>query len=691
MGIDRDGECRPQLSGVPFRLRMQLQSIAALAGQRQTDQPAGVGHHEIDGRRRRMLRCKNDVSFILPVFIIDQDNHLAGFEIFQNFRYRAEWHSTILSPPPPIYSCPEITPVSRRLLMGHVRFSAFFIFALCLFATVAWAADFTGKVLDPDGKPVKHASVYLFDLSHVFEVPTTRRDAPTTQTDDAGVYRLASPDSKSAYLAATADGLGFGHNGTNTASSNRDIRLAHWTSVTLTFLAPDNTPAANVAVHVLSLFRPQSSTSGADAFFFPPPFRSFWSAKTDAHGQCTFAGLPQGEGLGVAVDDDRYIQPMRAVDLSNASKTQADPIQLSLGSSISGTVTDSATGKPVGGITVQAFSGPAQLGRALTAADGSYVINQLPAATYTLELVLNAQQQQSWTAKAIPGIVATPEKTQSGVDFSLIPGVILSGTVIAADDGKPLAGVPIGIFSPAHPRQGGRVQNVTTDSNGTFSARVPPGEQFVYIESSTPADGYSRPSPDNKTITIADGATGSVEFRLPRVLMSPIVGKVVDPDGNPVVGASVYVSSDMAPMFNRVPVATNADGVFQSLPMQRVGKIQIRAKFKNMGTPKPVLITRGATDIVIHLEKDALGSISGRVTDPQGNPLAGTEIVLITRTTRFSNGAAAGKTDAQGNFKIESVWPDPTYSVEAIRDGYGQNQTGQLHVQPGQDTHAQIS
>ncbi len=470
---------------------------------------------------------------------------------------------------------------------------------------------------------------------------------------------------------------------------NQKIRLTPGTDLTLTFMAADKKPAAGVAISLAQLYGPQVGGTAMSNFWIPDGFRSPWSAVTDANGVCTIHGLAQGGTASLSVDDEHFagLTYRDQIVLANAPKTQADPIQLFPAATISGKVTNSSTGAPAAGIVVDAETNDASPTSATTAADGTYTLKQLRPGQYIVAIHPDPNLEKSWTAKATENIPLPAGAAKTGIDLTLIPGVILNGSVIAADDGSPVAGVPLGVYGPAHPREGSYVQSVNTDATGHFTARVPPGEQLVYIMSDTPADGFGRPSPDNRTVTIADGGTASVEFRLPRVTMSPIKGKVVDPDGNPVAGATVYASSDQSPMFQNNPITAGADGTFQTMPMIRLGRIEIRARSGTMATPRAMILTRSATGpVVVQLEKDALGSITGRVVDAQGQPLRGARIELITQSARFSFGNDVGATDEKGNYKADSLWADSNYIIEANCNGYGQASSSQLHLQAGQTT-----
>ena len=540
-------------------------------------------------------------------------------------------------------------------------------------------------MLTPDHQPAKNAVVYYFqfsDSSQTSGVP--KRDPPTTRADEAGNFKFAQVEGHGE-LAASADGFGMGFVNHSGGGAPAEILLRPRTDVSLP-LTVDGKPAAGVAISLQFLTFPQGSDGVAQFFSIPTDYRTPWSGVSDASGVCKIAGLPQGGQAQFVINDPRYAQLTfrDRVVLASAAQTQADPIQLLAASTISGTVAFASTHAGAGGVAVIAQSNEYGSSGAMTALDGTYSIPQLHAGTYVVSLRPGQDALRSATAAAVESVAVAAGQNKSGVNLSLIPGVTLTGSVVAANDGSPVAGVAIGIYGPAHPRDGGIVDSVTTDAAGHFSARVPPGEQLVYIMSDTPADGFGRPSPDNATLTIAADGTGTVEFRLARMLMSPVKGKVVDADGNPVAGATVFASSDQSAMFARTPFLTGADGMFSTMPMLRSGKIEIRARFHDQATPRAVVITHGGSDLVIQLQKNGLASIVGRVIDSQGKPLKGAQIELITQSPRFSFGETLGATDEKGAFKADALWADANYIIEASCSGYGESESSPLHLQPGQ-------
>lgn len=567
------------------------------------------------------------------------------------------------------------------------RWLRHFLPVLAMLTSAAFGADFTGKVLTPDGKPVKGATVYYVEL------PIRRSgsaDLPTTRTDDEGTFHFPHHQAGEAEFIADADSFGLSSTQPN-GIAPLQIRLRPRTDLTLTLLTADNKTAANVRVSVRQINLPMRMSEGVTYnLWIPVNYRSPWSATTDASGVCAIPGLPQGGRVTLSVDDERYADPSYSdsVQLSGSAQTQGRPIQLQLAATISGKVLYESTSQPAVGLGVEARANSDQH-EAFTGADGSFVFNRLRADQYDICVNAGRELQKSWTAATGEHLAIAAGETKANVNFTLIPGVVLSGKVLSADDSKPVAGVSIGIYGPSHPRNGGMPQSVSTDADGSFSVRVPRGAQNVYIMSDTPANGFGKPLDDEKDVTIPAGGTASVEFRLPRAAMFAEKGKVIDPDGKPVANASVYIYfEERTNVFSQNQVVTDADGIFQTAPILGTAEIAIRAKFQDMATPKAVVVhRRDSGDLVIQLQKNGLGTVSGRVLDQDGKPLKDAQIELLYTIGRYQFGENGTACDDEGNYKIESLWPDLDYRVEAYHDGYGLAESNAgLRVGPGQST-----
>jgi hypothetical protein len=79
--LDRNGEGRLVPGPVVARHQRQAELLDPLAGKRQADQAARMLGHEVDGLRGRPLGRDHEIAFVLPVLVIDQNEHpaLASF------------------------------------------------------------------------------------------------------------------------------------------------------------------------------------------------------------------------------------------------------------------------------------------------------------------------------------------------------------------------------------------------------------------------------------------------------------------------------------------------------------------------------------------------------------------------------------------------------------------------------------
>ncbi len=75
--LDRGGEGGFVPGAVVPAHQLQAKLLHAGLGKRQADEPAAVLRHEVDRIRRRHLRGDDEVALVLPVLVIDQDEHPA--------------------------------------------------------------------------------------------------------------------------------------------------------------------------------------------------------------------------------------------------------------------------------------------------------------------------------------------------------------------------------------------------------------------------------------------------------------------------------------------------------------------------------------------------------------------------------------------------------------------------------------
>ncbi len=94
--FDGDAERGAIGSRVPLHHERNLQFVQTLSRHRQTNKPATVPGHEVDGLGGHLFRGHGQVAFVLPVLVVDDDHHAPAANVFQSLLDGGERH---LSPP----------------------------------------------------------------------------------------------------------------------------------------------------------------------------------------------------------------------------------------------------------------------------------------------------------------------------------------------------------------------------------------------------------------------------------------------------------------------------------------------------------------------------------------------------------------------------------------------------------------
>ncbi len=72
---------------------LQAELTATRVGQGQADQAASVFGHEVDRVRCHVLGGHHQVALVFAVFLVDQHDHAAGFQFFDDFECGGEAHA----------------------------------------------------------------------------------------------------------------------------------------------------------------------------------------------------------------------------------------------------------------------------------------------------------------------------------------------------------------------------------------------------------------------------------------------------------------------------------------------------------------------------------------------------------------------------------------------------------------------
>ncbi len=552
-------------------------------------------------------------------------------------------------------------------------------------------ATIQGKVVTPDGKPVKDAAVFWLERSA--EGVMQRRF--TTDTDAQGQFRFAeaSPTSGSVKYAtilvqSTDWGLTFqALRVADAVSKPLTITLQPASTLTVSFLDQAGAPLPNLPVRVSAIYMPE-----VGFLEIPTAMRGIWEQKTNTKGECLFPGLPQGGQIRFAVQNEAFATPTNA-DAVTLGKTPTQPpamVHLIPGGTVQGLVTNAADGAPVAGVHVSAQAvGIGQgWGEAFTDAQGRYRITGMSSGTYNLFLVLNGPRQKTTTARAREKVEVKPGTVVDRQDFALIPGSLLTGKVTDKSTGKPLEGVMIGFYGPAYPRSGAAVQSATTNAEGVYQARVPSGTQYVYVMG-LPAAAANRyePPKEGADVTVGEDASLTQDFTLTPALaqnLKPVRGQVVGVDGKPIPNARVTVQSvadDGSTLPEGNNVTADEHGAFR---VEMVSpSVRLRARSGDLATEATILVQNGQ-EITLHVKPNVLFTLGGQVRDAQGKPLPGARVTLYEWWLDSGHSTRTTVSDGQGRFQLSDLYPDMRYSVSAEAKGYGTQSSAVVQYKPGE-------
>jgi len=399
--------------------------------------------------------------------------------------------------------------------------------------------------------------------------------------------------------------------------------------------------------------------------------------QTDDRGRFQLTGFEPSEQVQVRFSKAGY-SPQMFLDLKSGTKQRQ--ITLSKSTYIEGKIVDS-NGDGVAGAVVRANQGPKQVGMMLvrniwseTKSDnqGRYRLFVQPD-RYELE----ALSPGIGVANFKPMLIAAGEVRQ--LDLKLTQGATFHATVVDANTGEPARGVRLWAWKRP-------VIDATSDESGIVHINnVPLGKYRLHFESdqyarwwfeSDPAeerakriksDGWRREF-DPKYLEISTDMPAIKIYVEPGVRIS---GRVVDPDGQEVEGATVAPvrtgTGNSLTGDTRYSVETNADGDFKMLlPASDSAKYNLIAhdgeyqewrRWAN-GGGYSLQTQPGGKISGVELQLTRPGKIRGRVVDENGKPVANREVFARSadgRGHRYYEPEA--KTASDGSFKLSHVRP----------------------------------
>jgi hypothetical protein len=255
------------------------------------------------------------------------------------------------------------------------------------------------------------------------------------------------------------------------------------------------------------------------------PLEGVWSDVTDSAGQFSITDVPkwnaddgkqEGQTKGrEAMRPSAYffyvVHPRYGRKQGSYTRIPAIiNVQLEPGAIIEGVVVDAVTGRAAAATTVQA-QGVAQHGwsETQTDANGRYRLSSLVADRYNIWATAPER-----TLTAIDSFAILAGETKQAPELRLVSGGFITGRVLDFESGQPISRttdgwrIRIGLHGPSRPSSGAAVESVRVADDGTYSIRVPPGENRPYLQSSGLVKRTSRTVP----FSVQEGETVELDF-----------------------------------------------------------------------------------------------------------------------------------------------------------------------------------
>ncbi len=385
----------------------------------------------------------------------------------------------------------------------------------------------TGRVLDPDGKPVRGAAIDIVGRPRKPWVGASEESSDHEilgqgESDADGRFRLEVPRTSSdhffevqALAIAPGHALGWARLNADAEQPAADVRLRPEQVVQVTLVDEHGQPARGVELGV-NLHAPSSAWASDSVSLdgYPPRKLRTWPGivKTDDQGRLTLKRIGRDLVISLSLRDPRFARQglvlqtgsgpgagPKSVVAERAAGTAGDegfytmrwmPVEslvLQPAQVIEGRVLAADTGQPIPNASVSAGTDVASeyargfhTDKFRADADGRFQINPMIGSNYTLgafppagQPYLIHQEKLAWTK----GMVRMTH------DIKLPRGVILRGKVAEQGTGRPLAGSSIQFF-PLPSRKDvldGWQAIVASGQDGSFEIVVPAGKGHLLV------------------------------------------------------------------------------------------------------------------------------------------------------------------------------------------------------------------
>jgi RNA polymerase sigma factor (sigma-70 family) len=574
-----------------------------------------------------------------------------------------------------------------------------------------------GRVLDPDGKPIAGAKLYLgHDKPKEAAYPvraTSGDDGRFEFTFARSELDKIDADAPLPPVLAVAEGRGCGWAKVGSAEEELTLRLVKDEVASGRILDADGRPVVGAQLTVDGVTAHTGPKREGFAFVYTLPWGPYirdnangWAGplpgqpavlKTDAEGRFRLAGVGRDrvaflhlEGPGIATADLGVIAGAPVDHLAAASR----PIR--------GVVRDKDTGKPLAGVVVflnfwiNSRYEESRWVKTVSDKDGRYELLGL-AKQRNYGLMAKPPKGQLYFQRHVD-LQDTPGLDPLTADIEMTQGLMVRGKVTDKATGKPVAQAVVD-YHPLygnpkvikldgfwHPRS-----ETTTAPDGSYALTVLPGPGLIGVVGPNPDaympafvslkernDFFKIPLAMNRDETYfvpavggnAGGAPLTQDAYNALVLLEPgesdkeLVqdvalelpqerkGRVIGPDDQPIAGVEVR---GLLPRWYVVETLKGPEFTVRGLNPRSNRQLTFHHKEKNLGFFVKEL--RGAASEPLTVKLQPCGSVSGRIVDQDGQPVAG------VRIPGGVGGSVDVITDKEGRFHAEGLVPGVEYHL----------------------------
>lgn len=364
----------------------------------------------------------------------------------------------------------------------------------------------TGRVLDPQGKPVPGAAVDIIGRpNHPLVAPSPETPDQEMlgrgETDADGRFRFEAARSGSnryfgVYALAAAPGfaLGWAELNADAQQPAADIRLRIPQPIQGKLVGPDGKPAAGISIHVWSIGRPlPTGTIDGVNMGAAPRLQGLrnWprGITTDDQGRFTITGVGRDFQVILGVNDPRFASHSFRVQTGGQSGPKEETLRLGPSVAVAGRVLGGDTGKSVPHALVGVRSAENELDLGVGTPrpadeEGRFSERVTPGKFYQIEALPPEGQPYLWTRLVFE---QPRDAAVKPTDVKLVPGVVLRGKVTEKGTGRPIPGASVQYLAARRPNNviDGWQAIVVSKGDGSFQITVVPGKGYLFVHGPT--------------------------------------------------------------------------------------------------------------------------------------------------------------------------------------------------------------